>query len=736
MPRNVQDLCTDHFVEDDIVAEQDTTKMSPRKKKYIIGLSCVGAFLVVLGVLYYFLASDWLLDYSTISYFTFSYNLGEDTATLVRLNVNEDYPEKLWVPRKVKGMRVTAIADEAFAGADELKEVKMSDNIETIGTRAFYNCPNLESITFSNNLTSVGAYAFDGTKFLEDLPNEGISQVNNILIKVGLDYFEDNSILVNDENSSIPDEFKDCKTYYFRDIHAEGMEVPEIWMNGVFNSNEKLLYVEMPDYLDSVPAYGFADCTNLKEIDFPSNIEVIEEYAFSGCTSLENADIPTHVNEIGAYAFKDTPTKIPTDLSFLSSIGEGAFQNCSGVTSILYPAAEDGIGRIENYVFDGCTNLTNFEFVDEDVIGYIGTAAFRGTAITDFTVPKGVIQIRDYVFSDCPNLTEISLYNNTTGTSHITDYHTVTYVDEEYDTEYEEIEPVYTDDGVVSICAYSFYDSPNFSTIHLYDKDGVVTGDDGELHFPVTLTSLNNANGSVRGHAFENTAVKSATIPYGVGTLGQYNFANATSLESVTFETSASGADYTNTIGEGCFSGDTSLTTIDHVPTTLDTLGASSFDGCSSLTSFDLSNTKVNIIYANTFRGCSSLTEAGISGSTTLIYGGAYDGVVSLESIIIPSTVNRIYSGAFANETDENHTDKLKIYEERTESSLNGQINSSSIDTDFFDDTCELYVYAEYDEDGTLIEYEDHLTDISGYWEYDEETGNPKIVSPTVEPGE
>ncbi len=729
MPRNVQDLCTDHFVEDDYVAEEDTTKMSPKKKKYIIGLSCVGAFLIVLGVLYYFMATDWLLDYSSMSYFTFSYNIGDETATLVRLNQTTDYPEKLWVPRKVKGMTVTAIADEAFAGAEGLKEVDMSDNIETIGTKAFYNCEDLETITFSNSLTSVGAYAFDGTPFLENLPNEGISQVNNILIKVGLDYFADNSILVNDENSVIPDEYKDCTKYYFKDIHGEGMEVPEIWMNGVFNSNEKLRYVEMPDYLDSVPAYGFADCINLKEIDFPENVGSIEEYAFSGCENLENTDIPLHVTEIGQYAFQNTKANIPEDLSHLTSIGEGAFQNCSGVTSIIYPAAEDGIGRIENYVFDGCTNLTSITFKDEDVIGYIGTAAFRGTAFTKFKVPKGVTQLRDYVFSDCPNLTEISLYDNTTGTTHITGYTTTTYVDEEYDTEYEEIEPVYSRDGVQSVCAYSFYNSPKFSTIHLYDINGVESGSDGEIHFPSTLSSLNNANGSTRGHAFENTSVKTVNIPYGIGTVGQYNFANVTTLETVTFEQGEDGKDSVTTIGDYCFNGDTNLTTVNNIPSTLNSLGSSCFENCTSLTSFDMSETGVPSILNYTFKGCSLLIDVKISPKTTLINADAFDGTVSLESIIIPSTVNRMNSGVFINETDATHEGKLKIFEERNESSLTTQINSGYIQKDFFDDTCELYVYATYDEDNNLVVPDEHVTNITGYWVYDGD-GNPTIVEP------
>lgn len=727
MPRNVQDLCTDHFIEDDYVEETDTTKMSPKKKKYIIGLSCVGVFLVVLGVLYYFMASDWLKDFSTISYFTYAYNIGEDTATITKLNLNEDYPEKLWIPRKIKGMKVTAIADEALAGADELKEVVMSDNIESIGEKAFYACPNLEKITFSNNLTSVGAYAFDGTKFLDDLPNSGVSQINNILLKVGIDYFEPNSILVNDD-SLIPEKYKDCPVYYFSDLHEEGLEVPTIWMNGIFNKNDRLVYVEMPDYLDSVPSYAFADCTNLEAIEFPENVGEIEEYAFQNCTSLVEADIPEHVTTIGQYAFANTSAEIPSDLTHVESIGEGAFQNCLGITEIIYPGSDSGVSRVENYCFDGCTNLESFTFSDPEAITFVGTGAFRGTGLESFTFPTGVTQIRDYVLSDCPNLTEVKLFDNIgePKKQHETTS-TVTLVDED-GYEYETEVTSYTTDGAQSICAFSFYNSENLDTIKLYHEDGSEVGSKGEVHLPSTLTTLNNANGSTRGYAFMNTAISSVSIPYGVGTVGQYSFSNDKNLTKVEFLTDEDGNHSVTTINEGAFAEDTNLETI-NVPDSMTSLGASCFLNCESLTEFDMSNTSISTIFAYTFKGCSSLTKSSISSSTTLIYGGAYDGTVSLTNIILPTTLTRINSGAFINQTDETHTDKLKIYEERDEASLNTQINSQFIQKDFFDETCELYVYATYDDEGKLVIPEEHSIDITGYWVYDE-NGDPQIVEP------
>lgn len=56
---------------------------------------------------------------------------------------------------------VTAIANNAFAGCGDLKEIVIPGSVESIGASAFYCCGNLESITFSEGLIKIGYNAFN-----------------------------------------------------------------------------------------------------------------------------------------------------------------------------------------------------------------------------------------------------------------------------------------------------------------------------------------------------------------------------------------------------------------------------------------------------------------------------------------------------------------------------------------------------------------------------------------------
>ena len=65
-----------------------------------------------------------------------------------------------------------------------------------------------------------------------------------------------------------------------------------------------------------------------------NSLERIGESAFSNCTSLNNFVVPLHVNYVGNYAFN----------------------NCSGMTSISFQGDQPQFGGMNT--FDGCDNIT------------------------------------------------------------------------------------------------------------------------------------------------------------------------------------------------------------------------------------------------------------------------------------------------------------------------------------------------------------------------------------------
>jgi hypothetical protein len=125
--------------------------------------------------------------------------------------------------------------------------------------------------------------------------------------------------------------------------------------------------------------------------------------------------IPSQVNgftvtSIGENAFSEceglTSVKIPNSVT---SIGELAFESCSNLTSIEIP---NGVTSIEDETFNFCESLTSVTLPNS--IESIGMFAFAGcTSLTSITLPASVTSISSMAFSESSNLKSVySLIEN------------------------------------------------------------------------------------------------------------------------------------------------------------------------------------------------------------------------------------------------------------------------------------------------------------------------------------
>ena len=138
---------------------------------------------------------------------------------------------------------------------------------------------------------------------------------------------------------------------------------------------------------------------------FTSN-DKIGNYAFCNCSGLTSITLPSGVTKIGNYAFCNcsglTSITLP---SGVTEISEGAFGNCSGLTSLTLPS---GVTSIGNYAFYGCSVLTSLTLPSG--LTEIGEGAFSGCSVlTSLTLPSGVTSIGNYAFSGCRGLTSLTL---------------------------------------------------------------------------------------------------------------------------------------------------------------------------------------------------------------------------------------------------------------------------------------------------------------------------------------
>ena len=358
----------------------------------------------------------------------------------------------------------------------------------------------------------------------------------------------------------------------------------------------------------------------LTYMNITRKVTSIGEHAFDNCSGLTSVTIPNSVTSIGDSAFEGcsglTSVTIPNSVT---SIGQGTFYNCSGLTSVTIPNSVTSIGK---RAFYGCTGLTSVTIGNS--VTSIGNSAFEGcSGLTSVTIPNSVTSIGNSAFYGCTGLTSVTIPNSVasigfkafegcSGLISITVGNGVKIIYQDAFKDCSALQKVIISD-IAAWCGIYFlnaYGNPLYWAKHLYrDENSEIKN----LVIPNSVTSISFA-------AFFNcSSLTSVTIPNSVTSIEKSAFYGCTGLTSVTIPNSVT------SIGNSAFGRCTGLTSVT-IGNSVTSIGNSAFEGCSGLTSVTIPNS-VTSIGNWTFYNCSGLTSITIPNSVTSIGLGAFDGI-------------------------------------------------------------------------------------------------------------
>ena len=176
---------------------------------------------------------------------------------------------------------------------------------------------------------------------------------------------------------------------------------------------------ELP--VTSIGNDAFHRCFSLTSVTIPNSVTRIGQGAFWGCSSLTSIAIPNSVTSISWSAFYGcsslTSITIPNSVTMIQS---NVFCRCSSLTSIIVEASNARydsrnncnaiINTAKNTLITGCRTT-----IIPNTVTTIGWGAFDGcSSLTSITIPNSVTSIEPYAFENCSSLISITIPNSVT----------------------------------------------------------------------------------------------------------------------------------------------------------------------------------------------------------------------------------------------------------------------------------------------------------------------------------
>ena len=258
----------------------------------------------------------------------------------------------------------------AFQNCTSLGEINIPSGTYRIGAYAFGHCSSATKLSLPNSITNIADHTF-----------EYCSQLYNITIPSSVESIQDAAFQYCGESA---------------DVRTE-LYIPE-------NS------------VEYIGKYAFSHCSKLININIPTGVLTLDASAFQYCSRAETLSLPHTLTKLGDRCFANCSSlnakvTIPSSLSGKEAWVGSSFREC---TSLVDVYIENGVSRIGDYTFFGCTSLKNINFPESlgeaSNPGNIGDHAFENcTSLEIIMVDTGVRHIGASAFEGCSNLRTVVL---------------------------------------------------------------------------------------------------------------------------------------------------------------------------------------------------------------------------------------------------------------------------------------------------------------------------------------
>lgn len=513
------------------------------------------------------------------------------------------------------------IEDRAFYGCWKIEALTLTENVRYLGESAFGDTRHITEVT----VNSSGSVTFKDGAFVSVY---GGSDVRTLHIGKGLANV-DISAVFGGTNAVLATVTVDKENNYYYE-GSDGVIYDKHLNEEQVNVPTKILYYpilkegeyELPGSITTIGANVFVARQKLTKVTIGANVTEIGNAAFKDCTALtEVVWKKPVVSAEGVTAEEQALT-----------LGDNVFSGCYGFTAFVLPARVTSIGE---GAFQNCKYMTTFTFEDGTGALTIGAKAFSGChALTALALREGVVSVGDGAFANCAELVSVSL------PASVERLGTWAEVQEE-GSETKKYTFVSMDlFKTTGVSPKLERVDVNENNTHYYSENGMLFGKYEKEGDETTAKEV-----PVRLYFCPFAKTGDVKLPNTLIEIYKEAFAYNTGVTSVSFNGELAGESFD--IGENALYNATALTTFE-LPVGLKTIKTGLFKGCSGLKTIVVPNT-VSSIAAGAFQGCVSLATVnfaeGNDGNPLVLEDGSYSTTHSGNGSDMVDTT--IYTGAF-----------------------------------------------------------------------------------------